>query len=202
MTKHVTTVNPVQAATDDLVNNPIDLRDRDDINVSSGSGIGVYGSSAQSWSVTNEGAISGHLYGVDLTAGGSVTNEAGGTISGGYEYVRQRNGFTYNAGRGGCVKILGGAGTVTNAGTITTSGKYGVYLGAGGSVANEAGGTIMVTRRQDLRRRRNGDQRGRDQRLRKRDWGSILSGQAAPSSMRPAARSAPPRRHQYGRSER
>ncbi len=143
MTKHVTTFNPVQTTTYDLINNPIIFGTGTDINVSSGSGIGVYGSSAHSWSVTNEGAISGHLYGIDLTAGGSVTNEAGGTISGGYEYVRQRNGFTYNAGRGGCVKILGGAGTVTNAGTITTSGKYGVYLGAGGSVANEAGGTII-----------------------------------------------------------
>jgi hypothetical protein len=142
MTKHVTTVNPDQNTTYYLANNPIDFGTGTNINVSSGSGIGVYGSSAQSWSVTNQGAISGHLYGVDLTVGGSVTNKAGATISGGYDYVVHRNGFTYYFGRGGCVRILGGAGMLTNAGTITTSGKYGVHLGAGGSVTNEAGGTI------------------------------------------------------------
>jgi hypothetical protein len=132
MTKHVTTVNPVQNTTYDLINNPIDFGTGTDINVSSGSGIGVYGSSAQSWSVTNEGAISGSSIGVDLTAGGSVANEAGATISG------------YRG-----VEISGGVGTVTNAGTIIGAGYfgYGVFFrpGSPGSVTNEAGGTISAS---------------------------------------------------------
>jgi hypothetical protein len=120
MTKQVTTVNPVQYTTYDLANNPIVFGTGTDINVSSGDG--VYGSNAQSWSVTNEGLISGSSIGIDLTGGGSVTNEAGGTISGYYG-----------------VDISGGVGTVTNVGAI--SGLTGVLL-LGGSVANQAGATI------------------------------------------------------------
>jgi hypothetical protein len=149
MTKHVTTVNPVQPTTYYLANNPIDFGTGTNINVSSGSGIGVDGSSAQSWSVTNEGAISGHLYGVDLTAGGSITNKAGATISGGYaglniyHFVYNNNVYTYDRpfADGGGVRILGGTGTVTNAGKISGA-SFGVDLAAGGSVTNQAGATI------------------------------------------------------------
>jgi hypothetical protein len=127
------TVNPVQTTTYYLTsgNNPITFGTGTSIDVSSGSGIGVYGSNVQSWAVTNRRAISGHLYGVDLTAGGSVTNKAGATISGGHESFY-----------GGSVRIAGGAGTVTNAGAINSSGRYGVELTGGGSVTNDAGATI------------------------------------------------------------
>jgi hypothetical protein len=58
---------------------------------------------------------------------GSVTNKAGGTISGGGNY-------------GGGVDISGGPGTVTNAGSISS---YGVAVSLfAGSVVNEAGGTM------------------------------------------------------------
>jgi hypothetical protein len=140
----MTTVNPVQTTTYYLTaaNNPITFGTGTDINVSSGTGIGVYGSNAQSWRATNEGAINGHLYGVDLTAGGSVTNAAGATISGGHAGFY----YPYFLQYGGGVRIDGGVGTVTNAGTISSLGLYGgkfaVYLGAGGSVTNEAGATI------------------------------------------------------------
>ena len=61
-----------------------------------------------------------------LGAGGSVTNQAGGLISGG------------NTG----LYVANAAGTVTNAGTITGMARYGIILGAGGSVTNQAGGAI------------------------------------------------------------
>jgi hypothetical protein len=164
MTKHVTTVNPVQTTTYDLINNPTVFGAGTDINVSSGSGVGGYGSSAQSWSVTNEGAISGGSYGVHLTGGGSVTNEAGATISGGANDV-------VGSGFYGGVDISGGVGTVTNAGAInaiSSTGYFatGVFLYvSGGSVANKAGGTISGTYGEE---RRNGDERGQNQRHKKR----------------------------------
>jgi hypothetical protein len=82
----MTTVNPVQTTTYYLTNgnNPITFGTGTGIDVSSGSGIGVSGSNVQSWAVTNKGAIGGNLYGIDLTAGGSVTNKGGATIGGGH----------------------------------------------------------------------------------------------------------------------
>jgi hypothetical protein len=136
----MTKVNPVQTTTYYLnaANNPIIFGAGTNVDVSSGSGIGVYGSNVRKWAVTNQGAISGHLYGVDLAAGGSVANKAGATIAGGHAGVY---GYYYLA-LGAGVRILGGPGTVTNAGEINSSGAYGVELGAGGSVTNEAGATI------------------------------------------------------------
>jgi uncharacterized protein with beta-barrel porin domain len=78
--------------------------------------------------VTNWGSITGtgaYSTGIGLNGGGSVTNQPGGTVSGG----------AYG------VSIFGNRGTVTNAGTIT-GGILGVYLGAGGMVTNQVGGTI------------------------------------------------------------
>jgi hypothetical protein len=140
----MSTVNPVQTTTYYLNpgDNPITFGTGTGIAVSAGSGIGVYGSNVQSWAVTNKGAISGNLYGIDLTAGGSVSNRAGATIHGGYGHYYQRNGYQYYGFLGGGLKIAGGVGTVTNAGAINSSGSYGVELQAGGSVANKAGATI------------------------------------------------------------
>jgi hypothetical protein len=139
----MTKVNPVQTTTYDLTNgnNPITFGTGTDINVSSGTETGVFGSNAQSWAVTNQGAISGALYGVNLADGGSVTNNAGATISGGHSGLHLYQGYLYQVGYGGGVRILGGAGTVTNSGKIS-GGAFGVDLAEGGSVTNEAGATI------------------------------------------------------------
>jgi hypothetical protein len=142
----MTTVNPVQTTTYHLTsgNNPITFGTRTGINVSSTSDAGVYGSNVQSWAVTNKGAISGGLYGVNLAGGGSVTDKASATISGGHvNVVKSPYGYNYYDAFGGGVKIAGGAGTVTNAGTIKSQGSYGVELTAGGSVTNA--GTISGT---------------------------------------------------------
>ena len=76
-------------------------------------------------SVTFSSAIG---IGVDLEAGGSVSNAAGASIVG------------YNAG----IVISGAPGTVSNAGSIGATGMsdWGVDLAAGGSVSNATGGTI------------------------------------------------------------
>jgi hypothetical protein len=143
----MTTVNRVQTTTYYLTsgNNPITFGTRTGIDVPSASGLGVYGSNVQSWAVTNKGGISGGLYGVSLSGGGSVTNKAGATISGGNSGLSlyQYNGYTYVSpfANGGGVRILGGAGTVTNAGKIGGA-AFGVDLAAGGSVTNKAGATI------------------------------------------------------------
>lgn len=67
---------------DDLLSHLRAQPDRVRRRVDTSSGDGVSGSSAERWSVTNKGAISGHLYGVNLTGGGSITSRAGGEIMG------------------------------------------------------------------------------------------------------------------------
>ncbi len=79
--------------------------------------------------VVNYGALLGGTYGVDESAGGSVSNLSGatkGTITG-----------TGTAG----VHIAGGLGTILNAGIIL-GGVSGTDENAGGSVTNQAGGSI------------------------------------------------------------
>ena len=62
--------------------------------------------------------------------GGSLTNSKTGTSVG----------LISGAGTG--VSVRGGAGTVTNSGSITSSTANGVYLNGGGNVTNQAGGVI------------------------------------------------------------
>src|SRR5262249_28606157 len=80
--------------------------------------------------VTNFGTIIGgaYGYGVRLQSNGSVTNNAGATISGGES----------------AVQALGAPGTVTNFGTIMGTHSYsiGVYLARGGVVTNGIAGSI------------------------------------------------------------
>src|SRR5580658_1074066 len=66
--------------------------------------------------------------GIRLDDGGTVTNQADGTISGQFVGVRIQN----------------AKGAVTNSGLIKSAITYGVALGSGGSVTN-TGGTIMGT---------------------------------------------------------
>ena len=79
--------------------------------------------------VDNAGTVTeaGRGNGVVLDAGGSVTNETGGSIYGYYKGIY----------------VKASAGTVVNDGTITAANGLGVYLNAGGSVTNETGGSII-----------------------------------------------------------
>jgi collagen type I/II/III/V/XI/XXIV/XXVII alpha len=83
--------------------------------------------------VTNTGSIGGGFIGVDLGAGGSITNAAGATIAGGYGIVLENGPQSGHAAS---------PFTLTNAGQITGSGRFGVDLLTNGSFANQAGGTI------------------------------------------------------------
>jgi hypothetical protein len=82
--------------------------------------------------------IGSELNGVNLAHGGSVTNAASGLI--------KSVGATEGIGTG--VAITGASGTVVNSGTIVSFlTRYGnaVFLGAGGTVTNEAGGTLTAS---------------------------------------------------------
>lgn len=83
----------------------------------------LQGETVAAWNVTNQGTISGvdAGIGVDLLAGGSVTNLANGYIDGYFS-----------------VTIQGSSGSVSNDGTIvsTDAAGAGVYLTQGGSVSN------------------------------------------------------------------
>ncbi len=129
---------------------------------STGTADGVDGASGTTWTISNAGLISaaatgngvalagsaivgntGSISGKDgllLSAGGSVTNNAGGTISG-----LGPLGAGLSSGAG--VYIGGATGTVTNNSSISGV-AYGVALGAGGMVTNSSsitGGEDGVT---------------------------------------------------------
>jgi Ca2+-binding RTX toxin-like protein len=113
-----------------------------------GSRGGVYG--AAPLTVTNTGIILGtgaDSAGVDLNAGGFVTNSASGVIRGAYGvYVHTGSGTIENSGTiqgtyGTGVYLA--SGTVLNSGLIEGNATYAaIYIGNGGYVTNLPGGTI------------------------------------------------------------
>jgi hypothetical protein len=113
-------------------------------------GVAVYGAAG---SVTNSGSIAGsstyyyrhHRYaGVWLKMGGTVTNTAAGSITGGrgvaiYGAVGRVTNSGSISARGAGVMLEAG-GSVTNAGSI--AGYFGVKMYAGGQVINDTGRSI------------------------------------------------------------
>ncbi len=93
----------------------------------------VTGTATVNWTITNDGKISAtgstiSSAGISLGGGGTITNEAQGSISG----------YSYG------VK-LGAAGSVSNSGSIGGAGKNSIgVLVPGGQIINNAGGTITA----------------------------------------------------------
>lgn len=114
-----------------------------------GSGVNaVYGPTGTSWTVDNQGTVSGGNYnGVNLD-GGAVINEANATITGGPYGVFIANGTVENAGTiGGVVGLAGGVGVyvggssafVDNSGTITGNNDFGARLGGTQATLHNSG---------------------------------------------------------------
>ena len=75
----------------------------------------------------------GSSYGIVLGHGGSVHNGQGSTIQGDHQAVR----------------IVGGAGTILNSGSIVATGatySRAAYLGSGGYISNSSAGEIVGER--------------------------------------------------------
>jgi uncharacterized protein with beta-barrel porin domain len=167
------TVNPVQTSTYYLTTgrNPITFGSETNIVVPGG--FAVVGNPAAGWTITNQGSVRGEVgiilpspstvtnagaiigagsvggYGVLLGAGGNVTNQNAGLISGGIGLdaggtVTNLKGGTISGGFAGVSSsgfLSGVLATVTNAGTI--SGQFGVALSSAGAVTNQMGGQII-----------------------------------------------------------
>ena len=99
-----------------------------------GSGGSAIIGGSRPWELTNGGFVTGQSRGVDLSAGGSVTNSAGSSVTGvSLQGIRIRN----------------APGTVINAGTVLGR-REGVLITGGGAVTNEAGGSITSTTREAI----------------------------------------------------
>ncbi|MEJ0019026.1 MAG: Hint domain-containing protein [Acetobacteraceae bacterium] len=95
---------------------------------------GVFAATAAA-TVTNDGTISGTgSNGVVLTGGGSVTNGAAGPTTS----TALIAGALYG------VYIKGGAGTLTNYGTVTGAANYGVRIDGGGTLVNGIAGANVA----------------------------------------------------------
>ncbi|HLY46945.1 MAG TPA: hypothetical protein VKQ73_15290, partial [Stellaceae bacterium] len=92
-------------------------------------GDAIYGNSVTAWTVSNFGTVKAAAAastGIELVAGGTVTNAVGALI----------------AGAANGIRLAGSADLVSNAGAITATSGAGVYLAAGGRVSNLLGGVI------------------------------------------------------------
>jgi hypothetical protein len=126
------TINTTINGTLSLVptDNPLTITASGGVNATATGADAIDGDSSTAWAISNAGKISSASgYGVSLAgAGSSVTNYAGGSISG-------TGSTSFNIISG--VAITGASGTVTNGGTISVSGGgYGVHLAGGGTVTN------------------------------------------------------------------
>jgi len=99
--------------------------------------------------IVNAGLLQGNI-GISLSAGGSVSNQTGGIVSGATLGVYLQSGTLTNAGTistttGDALQWGSGAVAITNSGSILTGVGNALRLNAGGTVTNLSGGLISVT---------------------------------------------------------
>jgi hypothetical protein len=113
-----------------------------------GFGVAVGGGTG---TVTNSGSIGGGELAVDLISGGTVNNQAEGTISGGYwgiyvvgggGTIKNQNGGTISGGNFG-VYITGGSGSVTDAGAISGGTASVEFAGSGANTLTLQTGSTL-----------------------------------------------------------
>ena len=135
--------------------NPTTIANTTTISSAAAGVVGVYGPIGTDWVLTNQGLVSetdASSYGVSFADAGTITNTASASITGGAGGIRLvAGGSVTNGGGIGGYRGVAGTGTATtvdNAGSIEGAGYstdvhgVGVYLGAGGLVSNQSGGTI------------------------------------------------------------
>lgn len=102
--------------------------------VTVGPGLPAISATSQAWFLTNDGTVTGGST-IKFLPGGTITNNAGKTISGTATAITFGDLVSGNP--------VGGPGTVNNYGTIT-GGVEGVTMWFGGTVNNYFGGTIQT----------------------------------------------------------
>jgi hypothetical protein len=136
-----------------LLVNPTTIGSLATVSGTGASAVGVGGPLGTNWTLTNLGTVSetgtGSI-GVSLAAAGTITNAAGGTISARQTGISLAAGGMVSAQVSGSISGIvgiqasGAAATIVNAGSIAGDSTVGsgITLIAGGSVTNQAGGTI------------------------------------------------------------
>ena len=113
----------------------------------------VFGAAGTQWIVTNQGTLKSNFHGIALVGTGSsvinsgtisvtsnLVTSAGVYLANGGTVVNQAGGTISGSGADG-IEIDGATGSVTNAGTITSD-LAAIFLKNNGSVTNQQGGTI------------------------------------------------------------
>jgi hypothetical protein len=160
------TKNPVRTSTYDLKagDNPITFGKKTNIDVTNGDA--VYGGTAASWTVTNNGSLSASgvgqsgilLVGISGDAGtivnnGQISATEGASTPSHDAGIRLDNYGKVTNAKTGKITVSGSyvagigiydGGTVANSGTVSASGSNvsGVFFNAGGKLTNNAGGSI------------------------------------------------------------
>ncbi len=124
------------------------------VTISDPSGRAVYGSGTIDWTIDNFGTVqshgaSAHSYGVALV-GGTITNAAGGLVSGGYSGVAfYSTGTVINRGSivstvttaGAAIALIAGGAVANGAGAVVNGAETGIGMDAVGAVTNA--GTVL-----------------------------------------------------------
>jgi hypothetical protein len=149
----VSTVFGTYTSSVTLLTNPTTIAGTASITGTVADGIGVIGPSGTAWTLVNQGLVSETgtaSLGISFASAGTITNAAGGVVTGSSAGIDLNAGGSVTNQSGGTISgiqglyALTGAATVVNYGGISGNPTLGsgIVLDAGGSITNVAGGTI------------------------------------------------------------